>query len=44
MKKQKVIKELRHLGEMFDNILEPKETNKNKQEKTNDKSKNKSKG
>jgi len=46
MKKQKVIKELRYLGAMFDNILEPKETNKNKKEKTNDKSKikNKSKG
>jgi hypothetical protein len=44
MKKQKVIKELRYLGAMFDNIIEPKETNK--QEKKNDKSKikNKSKG
>ena len=41
MKKQKVIKELKYLGEMFDNIIEPKETNK--QEKTNDESKIKNK-
>jgi len=44
MKKQKVIKELRYLGAMFDNIIEPKATNKNKKENTNDKIKNKSKG
>ena len=41
MKKQKVIKELRYLGEMFDNIIEPKETNKDKKENTNDKIKSK---
>jgi len=40
MKKQKVIKELRHLGAMFNNIIEH---NKDKKEKTNDKSKIKNK-